>query len=364
MNHSGATIRRTGFTLVELLVTIAIIAILASMLLGASSLAMNTARISRTESLVTRLHSLLSQHYDSFRHRRVEVNDAALAVASSGARDDLAKARLVATREQLRMELPDRWSDITLKPIPATLVQYDVSLPPTNPRGPGVPAALATRPAMSHMFLRRYNRSVQTLQDRGGTAEDLLANQGAECLYLIVMLACGDGESAGLFKESDIGDTDGDGAPEFLDSWGNPIEFIRWAPGFESDVQVDYPTLARLYREAEGRQAGQGQYEVINFVTSNPDPFDLFRVDSMPDAPPYSPDTGQPARGFRLLPLIYSAGPDQDYGLIHPQNFFNVNSDPYADADGNAGAPYEYLGAIAERSESTDNIHNHLITGR
>ncbi|TWT38020.1 hypothetical protein KOR34_29880 [Posidoniimonas corsicana] len=354
MNHSGGTIRRTGFTLVELLVTMAIIAILASMLLGASTLAMNTARVSRTESLVTRLHTLLSQHYDSFRHRRVELNDATLAaVASSTNRNELAKARLFATREQLKMDLPDRWSDITLLPVTA-LTQY-----PQN--AAANPTYLRQRSAMSSMFLRRYNRSIQSLQDSGGSVEDLLANQGAECLYLIVMLACGDGEAAGLFKETDIGDTDGDGAPEFIDSWGNPIEFIRWAPGFDSDVQLSYAGLDRIASNpammaTEETPSPTPEQAVQLAVSRDHDPFDLFRVDTFA--------AGDVPSGFRLLPLIYSAGPDQEYGLIHPQVFVNVNSDPYVDTDGGAGAPYEYFGAIAERSESTDNIHNHLITGR
>ena len=46
-----------------------------------------------------------------------------------------------------------------------------------------------------------------------------------KCLYMIVSLGFVD-ELGGrdLFNESSIGDTDGDGFPEFLDAWGTPID--------------------------------------------------------------------------------------------------------------------------------------------
>ena len=342
---------RSAFTLVELMVVIAIIATLASMLLGAASLSMGTARQARTEALVSRLHTLLSEHYDSFRHRRVELNSQTLdAVRRSGDRRALAAARLLATREQLRMELPDRWSDILLN---------EVGLP----GGDGEPQYLAERPAISHMFLRRFKRAANT----GATRQDLVANQGAECLYLIIMIAAGDGESPGLFKESEIGDTDGDGAPEFIDGWGNPIQFLRWAPGFESDLQLNVDQL-KLIENSDAQRAVQA-------VLDDRDPFDLFRVDR------YDPSDGNASdepRGFRLAPLIYSAGPDQEFGIddgltfaaqnIQTRNqlftadrsdlkFKDVN-DPYLSFSG------LYLGRIVDRAAATDNIHNHYIKGR
>ncbi len=63
---------------------------------------------------------------------------------------------------------------------------------------------------------------------------------------MIVTLACGDGEAKTLFKESEIGDTDGDGAPEFLDGWKHPISFLRWAPGFDSQIQLNLKTLTGM----------------------------------------------------------------------------------------------------------------------
>ena len=62
--------------------------------------------------------------------------------------------------------------------------------------------------------------------------------EDAECLYLIISGGLADNTMAGeQISANDIGDADGDGMLEFHDAWGNPIHFIRWAPGFVSDLQ-------------------------------------------------------------------------------------------------------------------------------
>ena len=39
-------------------------------------------------------------------------------------------------------------------------------------------------------------------------------------------------EAMSQFGENEIKDLDGDHWPVFIDGWGNPIMFLRWAPGF------------------------------------------------------------------------------------------------------------------------------------
>ena len=71
------------------------------------------------------------------------------------------------------------------------------------------------------------------------------------------MFGTGDGEARTMFTSQDIGDIDGDGAPEFLDGWGKPIRCIRWPAGF-----VPSP--------ADGRPRGS---------RADRDPFDPYRRD-------------------------------------------------------------------------------------
>jgi hypothetical protein len=184
-------------------------------------------------------------------------------------------------------------------------------------------------------------------------------------LYLIITLATGDGEARSLFGESAIDDTDKDGAHEFIDSWGNPINFIRWAPGFDSQVQIDANAL-------DNPPTGTVAEAWAAASSGDHDPFDLYRVQST-----WSSSGERPA--FRLVPLIYSAGRDDEYGIHRVEPYValpgitntnaTVNIDnaprrspynPIADDDGNEF----YLGTANGDGSSTDNVHNHLLGRR
>jgi prepilin-type N-terminal cleavage/methylation domain-containing protein len=63
----------------------------------------------------------------------------------------------------------------------------------------------------------------------------------AEMLYAI--LVEGRGPLGSVFNRDDftdkeVQDTDGDGLPEFVDAWGNPLQFFRWPILYHSDIQL------------------------------------------------------------------------------------------------------------------------------
>ena len=296
------------------------------------------------------------ERWESYETRRVEINSNYLSIVdnlrttsqiTSRQRGQvLQDLRLLAQRELLMLEMPDSWSDVLLNPVGSTAL--------ANPR------VLASFPALRQSYLRRYDRVIFNKPPGvGSNTDDIIANQGAECLYMIVMLATGDGEARTLFGEQDIGDTDDDGAPEFLDGWGRPIEFIRWPTGF-----------------AERSDLMSGNADADH------DPFDVYRRDQSfaprPAGSVYSTIlplvaalTGELADGnpaFRLVPLIYSAGSDGETdiddlpytGGIPPSGL-----DPYAiDPDTTEfvfGLPFDKNG---DGDNSLDNIHNHLQDNR
>ena len=39
------------------------------------------------------------------------------------------------------------------------------------------------------------------------------------------------------FTDKEVHDTDGDGLPEFVDAWGQPLQFFRWPLLYHSDIQ-------------------------------------------------------------------------------------------------------------------------------
>jgi prepilin-type N-terminal cleavage/methylation domain-containing protein len=377
---------RPGVTLIELLVVILIISILAALVLGVAAVAGETARQAQTKHTVERMHTLLMEFYDSFKNRRVKLR----ATDATGAgieqqisklsnpasqRQALAEARLYATRELVLIEVPDRWCDVVLDDVGTANTGDDDPVPPANPVTKALaPVYLSARTELSNAYLRRYAGLVGRINTATGvanTAGDIKRNQGAECLYMIITMACGDGEARSLFKDSEIGDTDGDGAPEFLDGWGHPISFLRWVPGFDSQIQLNQNAIDQLLKGSAADKA-----TATANIAKDHDPLDVYRRD--PNA-------------FRLVPLIYSPGRDESYGLVSdpgeliwrgrnsPPQLLTIGNNPNAksqyitfpilDPYQLRGTPPAYIGTdihIADPANfpdatATDNIHNHML---
>lgn len=289
---------RRGFTLVELLVVTLIILILAGILLAGLSGALHEAKVQRTQAQITRLHSLVMAKWESYRTRRVPLPVSGPDLVSRQMRVD-------ALREILRMELPDRRTDVL--------------------DGPAVPGLVSTA------LHRAYQRRIAALAATTGKTWSI-QHQSSECLYLILSQPSDDGSiPLEFFAEKEIADTDDDGVPEILDGWGNPILFLRWAPGFTSPLQTRNVALGT-------------------------DTFD----------PTHARD-GSPPTHYMLFPLIYSAGPDGIFDLMSdvsgtPLRYSQTTprNDPYtALAGGLIGTPQD--NNSDGRDDSVDNIHNHLL---
>lgn len=311
--HHYLASRRGGFTLIELLVTIAIIAILASMALGALSASAEQAKRAKTEAIVHKLHNVIIDRWESYRTRRLPLTGA-----------NTPRRRLSALRELMRMEMPDRYRDLQF-----------------------TPNFIAT-PALQKAYMKRINAA-------GAIATLSTNNQSAECLYLIVSVGMNADDRA-VFKDREVADTDNDGMPEFIDGWGEPIEFIRWAPGFSSEYQSGDPNAdhdvfdplrvedssASTSKPAQYWNSGSGAY-----ATTSPAPS---------------------VWGYALTPLIVSAGPDKQYGLyfLHgasapkDENPYSLYTDS-AGTDRWRGTPDTTNG-----QQHFDNIQNHdlAIGGR
>lgn len=314
--------KQAGFTLVELLVTIAIIGILTSAVALASWQASVSARKSATRAKISTLHGLLMERYDSYANRRVRLRKNQT-FGKTGLR--IAQTRVHAGREIMRLEMPDRWSDITLYNIPDPTGNTQLST--LQSKTAGSPTYSTSRPAISIAYLSIYKK---LLKQSNVTTEQLIDNEGAECLYMIITLGAARGEGATLFHAKDIGDVDNDGAPEFIDSWGRPIEYIRWPAGFQSELQANTQLSTA---------------EKKSIAATDHDPFDPFN--RYPEA-------------FRLLPLIYSSGPEaSELSYFTNSNGKIMPGDPYARFDDGTGTLFS-LGQMINEESAVDNIHNHL----
>lgn len=360
-------IASAGFTLVELLIVIAIIALLASAIMFSMYGMLEEAKADRTRSQIAKINDIIATRWESYRTRMVPLKiPQGLDPATAG------RLRLAALRELMRMELPDRMSDVTDTPS----LLYAAPGNTNVYAGPANAAIAMAPPAVWRNYRRRAGFSnalpaVNTWPQSVATGASTWSpeNQQAECLYMI-LASTHEGDDSGLdfFSPSEIGDTDNDGMPEILDGWGRPIMWIRWAPGFISDRQT---TSNPSFTQPDALAAG-------------PDPFDPMRLDPRwTDADPVGQRKNDP---FMLYPLIYSAGADGVYEIYAPGNDTVVHAvaDPYGsfnDANNNPvitprNDPYYDPRVLSASSTSlpfgtpfnvtssgshADNLHNHLV---
>ncbi len=331
MNPRRSVTIRSGFTLMELLVVIMVIGILASSLLFAMYNAVQQAKEARTKAQIAKLHELLMTRWDSYRTRAIRVQGLQSA-ARRNART-VATARLLALRELMRLELPDRKEDV-LDPIaePARGVTFLVY---------GGDDVYIPRPACNREYLRRVANLVQPANLTAGAAKWTEVYQDAECLYMIIAsMQDIAGNGLDFLHEGEVGDLDEDGMPEILDSWGKPIAFIRWAPGF-----VEHPGPDFTFQTADDIPS----YSNLQIVDpeGSPDPFDPLRIDKRAPVTMDSSGTAEYQFNFALYPLVFSGGPDELLDIVRFDyddttdpptqvafNFFRsgggVVNDPYA----------------------------------
>ena len=220
---------RRGFTLIELMVVFVIITILAGLSLAGLAGSRQRAKIDKTRTTIRKINEAIGPMYESYLRRRVPFT-------ATASRRTSATNRLVALRTQMMYEMPDSLNDIA-------------------PSAPPIP----TTPILAYISSKPFGPS------------------SAECLFMILARSGIQPEIMEQFHASEIGDTNKNGLSEFIDGWGNPISFIRWAPGFSSLSQVQPADSTNFH-----------------------DPMDAQRADTV---------------GYALIPLIVSAGPDGDLGL-------------------------------------------------
>src|SRR4029079_432756 len=103
---------RAAFTPVELMVVMVIISILASVIMFAMFGAQEAAREAQTKNMISKLNTVIMQRYESYITRRVPLRS-----LTNEQPMNFAGRRLQAIRELMRMEMPDRWTDVFDAPV-------------------------------------------------------------------------------------------------------------------------------------------------------------------------------------------------------------------------------------------------------
>lgn len=304
--------RRDGFTLVELMVVMAMLVAVGGMVFASYQGVAQTARVARTRAIIAACDSVIQEKYESYKYRplAVEIPDLfrpssnpAVEVGFETLAFESARTRMLMTRDLQRMEMPDRLSDIQSNPIQIFAAVSPVVVAATTGEIVGARNNPNQRRMMSvSWFDNPINMPVQNIPSQLSAYRNRLIgttpteqNQGAECLYLIMATSFVGGTPAiDSIPTSNIGDTDGDNLPEILDGWGQPLGFVRWPVGY-----VDPGGLVNR---------------------SIPDDFDLFRSDyayasTAAVAQAYDVQNNTGVRPWSVRPLVFSVGSDGAAGI-------------------------------------------------
>jgi prepilin-type N-terminal cleavage/methylation domain-containing protein len=336
---------RAGLTLIELLVTISVMATVAGMFVIAYRGAATEANNIKTAATIRKINEVLNsrmQEYENaraepqaidatippsiatgYRYRTSPIPGSAQAMvlpsppnpSQEGTALLFERARLFALRQTIVQELPDHPDDLkwTSTWYAGGPVEEHIQFWLNN--GHVFPTGLIA-PGRSQIFAvgevsartRQLIRRLSVLDPVSGNLTPIpgweSTNANAELLYLIIEDSTYSGSSAiELFGRSEIRDTDNDGLNEFVDTYGNPIRWIRWPSG--SDVSIrSHPDLmdpVLIGLRGSNRQTFRSDIQG--------DPLDRSKAD--PGYASYSSFRTL----FGLRPLIVSPGADRRFGL-------------------------------------------------
>lgn len=194
MTNRQPSPNRTGFTLVELLVTIGVIAILAGILVVALGGAGVRSRQEATAALIKKLNGQVQERLealDRFKKSRQFESEARLQISPS-ITDSVLREALYFKVIQIRY-LPQSMAELWT----VSERDFDRDFPGKTP---SLPSAVDE-------------------------------TESSEMLYYFLTKARAPGVPTvdpATFTTSEVADTDGDGLLEFVDAWGRPLRFYRW----------------------------------------------------------------------------------------------------------------------------------------
>ncbi|MGL4943188.1 MAG: type II secretion system protein [Thermoguttaceae bacterium] len=336
---------KRAFTLVELLIVVAIIGILASITLAALSQAQGQAKVYRTQNTIAKINDAITEIYERFEFRARpwaipntcngtdpstgNPTTLCLGHANNVRAKNIAEARIryLILRAEMLTEMPQSANDdMPASTLPAGITAFVNRI--ANP--------IATAATCSIHGADYTSSIVDTIMadiDAAKIYADAIVAAGAtpattssaELLYLIV--ETNNPEALSGFKGSEIGDTDGDGLFEFLDAWGNPIRFLRAAPGLQDGILRTGVGVAG--NTIETTRLGQPVVPETTLTTwqsalaaAPPYPQDMVDVANACPDPLYPQRANDPNALLQLqwttFPLIYSCGPDKRSGIVEP----------------------------------------------
>jgi type II secretory pathway pseudopilin PulG len=335
--------------MIEMLIVVAIIAIIMALGFSALMLAPRSARIKGTEATIAKIDAKLAQLLSEFGRRRSNITPIAADTMLAGGVPQ--RARLIAAKRSMRQEFPEMFYFDSTRTTGNVNNDGDSFVDeadevivgdwnPIDADGDGVPDQSGTElPAAAVGYLRYVER---IFADPDGFRRDPGSTSGrtfydthqpgtarAECLYMIIT-NCGADTSE--FTSDEIRDTDQDGIPEFVDRFGSPIQFYLWPVYFGAN-SITTPPPALSSSSPRQNPGTETDADDPNQLLTQRDWWDTnasrtsprVRFETLFHGLTHFVGGGWQPKGFKTYPLIVSAGPDGNFGFRCDPSFVGID---------------------------------------
>lgn len=229
-----------GFTLVELMLVITIIAIITALGLTVYNGAEEDALINRTKSQIERISNVINTKLEEFVYRipPIRLDPATYSL------EEIRLINLAAKEELLRVEFPTRSNDLLNDTDGADAISTPFSSPPApaqylfplNALDNPTSYDWANFPEPQMVVRYRAKMGMPTNGEDFGS-DWSPTHDGAELLYAILsLMTLETGDSAlSILRANQFADTDDDGYPEVIDAFGDPLDVNLINADFTND---------------------------------------------------------------------------------------------------------------------------------
>ncbi len=173
----------------------------------------------------------------------------------------------------------------------------------------------------------------QAGQVQANIANHLHKTARSEMLYAI--LVEGSGPWGSVFRKDDftdreVRDTDGDGLPEFIDAWGQPLQFFRWPLFYHSSFQIG------MNQVTAGGSAWNLTNPYTNWQERERDPLDPTNQLTAPGWWSTTGVGGLAANGNSPFPAVLPQpwGAPMSHGALAFAAFFHTLAEPLQSSSG------------------------------
>ena len=274
-----------GFTLVELMVTMVIISLLASILFVTIGRSVGQAKERATKATLKKVHEMLNQRREEFLLATLDnkILPHKRTVQSLG---DVAADTIYARKIWAKGIFPQRFEDLVgADGVPGALdgrrtnAIDDDGVNGTDFNGArtdvgelGYSASNSDDAGLAVILREKIATGVVDLSTH------TMGTESSELLYLALTESTSFGSTvvdAGEFRSAELADTDGDGLLEIIDGWGNPIRFYRWPtslvrPWVSGTTPLETDTTEPDYRPFAANVAAYPNGDVWSLVSGIP----------------------------------------------------------------------------------------------